>query len=109
MNIVQSELSNKLQKAVINQAVAVLVSAKHGLDQGKKRLPLPKNKDYDVVTASLQQFGVTISKNALHQRVVRAFKSNLPDKPQELSFSASARGVHPRNEHFEMMNDDILL
>ena len=88
MSIVPSDLSNKLQKALINQAVADLVSTKRSLGQGNKRLP--KNKDYDVVIASLQQFGVTISKNALHQRVVRACKSNLPDVLQEISLSSSA-------------------
>ena len=88
MSIARSDWSNRLHNAVINHAVADLVSAKQGIGQGNKRLP--KNKDYDVVIASLQQFGVTISKNALYQQVVRAFKSNLPDKLQELSLSSSA-------------------
>ena len=74
MSINQSDLSKKLRKAAINQVVAELVSAKQSLGHGNKRLA--KNKDYEVAIASLQQFGVIISKDALHQRVVRAFKSN---------------------------------
>ena len=77
MSINQSDLSKKLRKAAINQVVAELVSAKQSLGHENKRQA--KHKDYEVVIASIQQFRVIISKDALHQRVVRAFKSSVHD------------------------------
>jgi hypothetical protein len=76
VSINQSDLSKKLRKAAINQAVAELALAKQSLGHGNKRLA--KNKDYEA-TASLQQFGVIISKDALQQRIVGAFNSSMPD------------------------------
>ena len=43
--------------------------------------------------ASLQQFGVSISKDALHQRVVRAFKSSVPDVLKEINVLTSPPSV----------------
>jgi hypothetical protein len=83
MSINHSDLSKKLRKAAINQAVAELMSAKQSLAHGNKRLA--KNKDNKVAIGSLQQFGVSISKDALHQRVVMAFKSSVPDILKEIN------------------------
>jgi hypothetical protein len=91
MSINQSDLSKKLRKAALNQAVAELVSAKQSLGHGNKRLA--KNKDYKVAIASLQQFGVSISKDALHQRVVRAFKSSVSDVLKEINVLTSSSSV----------------
>ena len=88
MSILQTDLSKKLHNAAINQAVADLVSATQSLSQGKKRLK--KNKDYEVVMASLQQFGVTITKEVLHQRVTRALKSIVPKELTEINLPSSA-------------------
>ena len=87
MSILQTDLSIKLRNAAINPAVADLVTAKQSLSHGKKRLE--KNKDYEVVMATLRQFGVTITKEALHQRVTRALKSIVP-KVTEINLPSSA-------------------
>ena len=49
MSVNQSDLSKKLRKAALNQAVAELVSAKQILGHGNKMLA--KNKDYMVAIA----------------------------------------------------------
>ena len=91
MSINQSNFLKKLRKAAINQAVAELVPAKQILGHGNKRLA--KNKDKEIAIALLQQFGVSISKDALHQRVVRAFKSSVPDVLKEINVLTSPSSV----------------
>jgi hypothetical protein len=51
-----------------------LVAARQSLRFEKKRLS--KNQNYNAAMLSLQEFGVTISKSALQQRVIRAMSES---------------------------------